>query len=181
MIVEGKKVGIIYHYTKLNNLEDLIKSDWKMYSRNGETISFTRSYDLWISSRGDISVHNGYVVRLAFDGTKMSDKHKIAPLSGLKDDEPDVWNYKHNRGYRVDRSSREAEEALVGQGVDVEPYLIQVDILKMRNDEERVEKIKQKLPNKVKFNHTRRLQSVKEDVRSDFTESIDKTIYLLRK
>jgi hypothetical protein len=180
MINEGKQVGVIYHYTKLDYLEALIKSGWKMRSRNGETISFTRNFDLWVIG-GDISVHRGYVVRLAFDGTKMSNKHKISPLAGLKDDEKNVWDPKHNKGYRVDRSSGEAEEALVGQGVDVEPYLLQVDILKMRDDEERVEKIKQLLPKGVVFNHTRKLQSVKEDVRRDFAEATDVTFYILMK
>ena len=81
-LLERKQVGPIYHFTYLDKLIEILKSNsLKSYSkenRNGVNtsyISFTRS------KKFEDEIGFGAEVRLVIDGTKLSDKYHIEPFN----------------------------------------------------------------------------------------------------
>ncbi len=145
-ISEAKQVGTVYHYTDLESLHKLINQDvpFRMYSKNNETISTTRNSNLHLT--GGYNKHfSKSGVRIALDGDKISEHHKIKPVAGLIDNEPDVLNHKHNE-YRVSRNSGEAEESIMKHPFDMKKYIKHIHIIRHREHDEKYEKeIKPKL------------------------------------
>jgi len=75
IIKEAKQVGILYHFTTINNLEDILKSKG-LKSDFFDYISFTRNFNLQKTS----DYFKDHKVRLTFDGNKLSNKYKIEPF-----------------------------------------------------------------------------------------------------
>ena len=145
-IGEAKQVGTIYHYTDLESLHKMVHQNdpFVMRSYNGETISTSRNSNLPITGG-----HNKHFaksgVRIALDGDKISEHHKVRPVAGLIDNEPDVLNHKHN-DHRVKRSSGEAEESIMKHPFDMKKYIKHIHIIRNREHDEKYEKeIKPKL------------------------------------
>lgn len=117
-IYEEKQVGILYHFTQINWLEDIIKSNYVLKSStrikiNGERkpiVSFTRQYDL---PREAVYVSNSNV-RITVNGDKLSNKYKIQPRA----------DFTSSDGYK-----KEKEEAVFGDKIDIKNFIIQIDIL----------------------------------------------------
>lgn len=131
--LEAKRVGDIYHFTRLDSLHHMMHQEhpFQLQSHNNETISATRNPILPVLNK-DFRDHE---VRITINGDKLSTKHKVKPLAGLVDNEKDVFNHKHNDGYRVKRSSGEAEEAILKQPLDLKPYIKHIHIVSGRNHE----------------------------------------------
>ena len=130
-LFEKKMVGIIYHFTTPSAAMDILREDM-MHSQLGH-ISFTRNPDLkhWYEE------YDSYV-RLAFNGSDMSDKFKIEPhlykphkFDPLQDielfrDEMPKLTYKE----RLELFKDEREETIKKSEIyGVKKYLVQIDIL----------------------------------------------------
>lgn len=78
ILYEAKQVGVIYHYTSLQGLFDIM-DDNRLYAgtfeKESNVISFTR--DKFFGNRLRAGVKTD--VRIVFDGNKLSNKYKIGP------------------------------------------------------------------------------------------------------
>lgn len=134
---EAKQVGTIYHFTTIERLHDMIHQEhpFELKSHNESTISTTRNPQLPIHNK----TFKDHGVRIALDGDKISEHHKVRPVAGLTDNAPDVLNHKHNDGYRVKRSSGEHEEAILHHPFNIKPYIKHIHIIKNRDTNDAVE------------------------------------------
>ena len=86
-ISEGKKVGTLYHFTRLSSLLNMLPNfDLKSYQ---EYISFTRNYNLIHPKHNnsfslDYEIGDKRNVRIVIDGDKLSNKYKIKPYIDLE-------------------------------------------------------------------------------------------------
>ena len=137
-MLEGKQVGLLYHFTKGINLRKIIQGTelsepFELISRNG-VISTTRNQ--FMSSeifRNDFQIEKGYIVRITLDGNKISEKYNIKAVAGYTDYDPDIFNTSKNFK-RIKRSSGEAEEVIKIPKINILPYIIEINILQY-NDE----------------------------------------------
>jgi hypothetical protein len=112
-IKEGKQVGNIYHFTKVEALNHLI-SDEKQKEYGLEVFEFFARNDRFSCTRDgclahnilskDINVSKGYTVRIDFDGNKISNNFKIRPINGYINDE--------DNGKRIGKEYQEKEEVI---------------------------------------------------------------------
>ena len=175
---ESKNVGIIYHFTTKKSIKKLLNPlpDWnaelfEFISHNG-VISTTRNFmaaDNIINNGTDLDLCT-YNIRIALDGTGISNKYKIRPLAGLKNNDTDVFNQDKNDN-RVLRNSGEAEEAIYSKKVKsfkLLPYILDIQIYNCNSrDEELYEEIKQMLMDKnvdIPVSLVRKYKPLKEEV-----------------
>lgn len=144
MIQEAKQVGTIYHFTKPTNLKNLMddeyqkskggKGAWHMTSQNGY-ISATRNHELSrqiLPKHHQLDLEHGYSARITLDGDKISERHKIGPVKGLRNDNTDILNHRHNDRNRVSRHTGEREEAIhtdKDEFLNICPYIKRVDFV----------------------------------------------------
>lgn len=139
-INEAKQVGTLYHFTKPENLHKLLDDDLQKSRGNGSlhlishnnSISTTRNYNLsqdvlHRKLKGNLGVDKGYSVRIALDGDKISEHHKIRPVLGLKDNEHDVHNLKDTN--RVSRHEQENEESVNSSRLPIKQYIKRIDFV----------------------------------------------------
>lgn len=138
---EAKQVGTIYHFTRPHNIEHLLnKSKQEEYglevlefiSMNGN-FSTTRNSSMTSDfTHPVLNAKNGYIIRLALDGDKLSNKYRIKPIRGLDDNSFDVFS----NGNRVPLNWGENEEVILGNKnkkdettFKLKDYLLQIDIV----------------------------------------------------
>lgn len=138
---EAKQVGTIYHFTRPHNIEHLLnKSKQEEYSLDVlEFISMNGNFSTTRNSSMTsdfthpvLNAKNGYIVRLALDGDKLSNKYRIKPIRGLDDNSFDVFG----NGNRVPLKWGENEEVILGNKnkkdettFKLKDYLLQIDIV----------------------------------------------------
>lgn len=111
-LIEGKQVGILYHYTSIPRLLSILKDNkLKITSSGRPYVSFTRDKNFHKSSR--FGLGGNMDVRLVVDGNKLSQKYKITP-----------YQY-HFQDY--DFKQDEAEEIVDKNIENIKSYLIQID------------------------------------------------------
>lgn len=117
-LAEAKQVGIIYHFTSMSNAWGILhngnlkpKGNGQFYfdgnhfvnDRARDWVSFTRNKNLKITPGAGGGAHVGEVwneVRLAFDGDKLSNRHRIEPF--------------HDDDGSLQRTDNQAEEKIKG-------------------------------------------------------------------
>lgn len=136
---EWKQVGIIYHFTKLANLEMMLKYNFLMVSRNNH-FSTTRKYNLPTHNKGDVTLSRGYNVRIQIDGNRLSEKYKIKPLRGATHPTNDIFQ---NNVSRVPYWYEENEEVILNieDGLELKNFILGVDILKSEVSKDEILKI----------------------------------------
>jgi hypothetical protein len=139
-IDEAKQVGIIYHFTSVNNLIGIVRKN-VMYSNLGY-ISFTRNSRLG---------YNDAEVRIMFDGDKMSNKFKFEPFQhkGAYSYDKDIETIRKSYG-------GEWEESIKKNKIkDILKYIKRIDILDeikdYPSDMKKLDDIKKKLSNNIEF------------------------------
>lgn len=121
LVMEGKQVGILYHFTDLYSLKDIIKDNKlnKMYSKY---VSFTRDKNFWKEGgQHNIirSISGNSSVRLSIDGDKLSDNYKIKPYS-----------FYRSSNLKIDSlGDVEAEERVEGSIDNLDKYVISYDVI----------------------------------------------------
>jgi hypothetical protein len=112
-IFEGKQVGVIYHFTSIYNLYDILRDNSFLRRGLGRIrISCTRNYNM---KSKELKLEK-QCCRITLDGNKLSHKYKIEPH--LDPNYPD----KEEREERIilDRSL---------DPIDLKKYAIRIDIL----------------------------------------------------
>jgi hypothetical protein len=121
--IEGKQVGILYHYTSIHRLlqileSNVLKSDLDKGPIVREFVSFTRDKHFHINYRDNISKD----CRLVIDGDKLSHHYKLQP-----------YNYFNPRDHIVkphQGTYDESEERIrIRKLPDIRKYIIKVQIL----------------------------------------------------
>jgi hypothetical protein len=114
---ESKNIGILYHYTSLENALNIIKSGQLKSSisdQGKEAISFTRNKNF--HKRNTMNgVSNE--VRLVLDGTSLSNNYKISPYS--------------QSGFEKNTPNFESEEVITSKTpfqIPIEKYMISIDV-----------------------------------------------------
>ena len=113
-LFERKQVGLLYHWTYLDALEKILKTD-KMWSAMNY-ISFSRNKNLNFHDRP---------VKITFDGDKMSDEFKFEPHLYMKD-----VNYKEESEERIecDEYSETKETGWEDMISGVKKYIIDIEV-----------------------------------------------------
>lgn len=124
ILKEAKQVGIVYHYTPLENLESIIKNRY-IFPNDEQQISTTRNpliYTLIFSEE------ENNLARLMLDGNKISNKYKIRPFSYDS----------------VGRMGDQFEEQIVVNGKNFYffPYLKRIDLFITNPEDKKILKIK---------------------------------------
>ncbi len=96
-LIEGKQVGIIYHFTNKKGLDGILKSNSikcseETYKGNDlYFVSFTRNKNFHKKGMSfDVKIE----YRISIDGNKLSNKYKIKPFAYTPG-----WNYENNWDY----------------------------------------------------------------------------------
>ena len=124
---EAKQIGVIYHFTSMSNAwgikwDKTIRPKGEgrfefngfafVNDRGRDWVSFTRNKNLRITPGAGGGLHNGelwHEVRIAFDGDKLSQHHKIKPF--------------HDNDGSLRRQDNQAEEMIKGE-VDVRKAIL---------------------------------------------------------
>ena len=127
--VEGKQVGILYHYTSMFRLPEILesnvlKSDKDKSSVVNKYISFTRDKHFHINYRDNISKD----CRLVIDGDKLSHHYKLQPYNYFN---PRDHITKPHRGSWDEQEERIATQELP----NIRKYIIKVQILDTETEE----------------------------------------------
>jgi hypothetical protein len=139
---EGKQVGDVYHFTTLENLNNMLEKGIIHPNYEGQ-ISTTRNKNVDVTPfMGDTMNEGDSLVRLKLDGNKISYKYKIRPYHYDEDSPPE----EREPAYII---KLEFEEQIITNGKDLPifPYLKEVFITKGNNeiDNEILSKIEKKL------------------------------------
>ena len=121
LINERKQVGTLYHFTKYDNMIDIINENFILKSIHGTLtqpyISFTRNKAMSSDTILD-------QVRIVIDGSLLSDRYKLEPHADAK------------AGYgrsSVDESEERVSMIRYPKGVDILKCLIRIDVKKPTN------------------------------------------------
>lgn len=124
-ILESKQVGVLYHYTSLENIYKILLTN---RLESGDAGMQSDSYDgLFISTTRDKNFHNqkrtidSTECRIVLNGDKISNRYKIIP---------------HNQiDYDKTRSNNtESEEAILSDVIsNLNNYIIRIDFFKHPN------------------------------------------------
>lgn len=133
-IIEGKQVGVLYHFTSAHNAYAIIEGEGHLkpkgdggFSFNGEAfvidrprdwISFTRNPNLIATPAAGGDGREWGEVRIALDGDRLSQRFKIAPY--------------HDHDDRLTRHDAQAEERVMGEMRRFKDAIIQIDFLARR-------------------------------------------------
>lgn len=116
-LTEGKQVGILYHYTKYENLINILHTDTLIAGKhngvNRKYVSFTRNKNFHLSN-GSIPTH----VRLVIDGDKLSNRYKIEPFT----DDDSIY------GYDVRLPDEMEERIRLKEVKKISNYILRIDI-----------------------------------------------------
>lgn len=173
-IEEGKNIGIIYHFTRFNNMIKLLKGNKEL---NLEILEFI-SYNGYISCSRNFAMSDdifnndfplsSYNIRIAIDGTKLSNKYKIKPISGLIDNDGDIFD--HNNNFkRVKRETGKSEEVLLAKKINLKDYIKEIQIYNFHNERDidyknKIEYLLKQNNLNIPVNLVRKFKPLKEDV-----------------
>lgn len=141
---EEKQVGIIYHYTSLWSLLDILKDNFLIAKTDVfnsvpegfKHISFTRDKNFHKSPTRDSDGIGGTSVRIVIDGDKLSNKYKIEPYNYFGD-KKELGDWAESKGKLKDRF--EAEERIyigkIQKISDINKYVISYEILRDKFNE----------------------------------------------
>ena len=118
LLNEAKQVGILYHFTDMFSLINILKTDTLKASNKHEkdkspTVSLTRDK---LGDIGGVGGTGTKTVRISIDGDKLSNKYKIIP-----------YNYYSNYPDFKD-SSDEMEEIVQGDIKNIKNYIIEIRV-----------------------------------------------------
>ena len=130
-LFERKQVGILYHFTSLQDAWGILHDkEIKINPDAGgitagyggfvvtqprEGISFTRNHNLKAAAAAGGSGNEWGEVRLAFDGDKISDRYKVEP----------AVDWKHG----ITRQEDQAEEMVRRDKVDISSTILKIDVM----------------------------------------------------
>jgi hypothetical protein len=128
-LFEAKNVGILYHFTSIDNLIEIIETN-KMIG--GDSISFTRDKN-FINTTGAASIGEPAECRIVIDGDKLSNRYKIRPYNFFSN-EYDVTRPNRETGLVINDkdfiAGSESEEVVLSSVIEnIKDYIIRVDFI----------------------------------------------------
>jgi len=130
LLNEGKQVGILYHYTSPDNMEDIKKNGIKFSSPQQEIsnmyyISATRK------KQTSWTEYSSYSLEIVLDGNKISERYKITPIQAMTFLDPSFKKSGVKRDFSEEFWNEElAEERILSK---TSGYLSPEYILKINN------------------------------------------------
>jgi hypothetical protein len=129
ILLEGKQVGTIYHYTTVDGLQGILKDGYLKPSPARQEqlsyVSFSRNKALG-STLGPSKTQ----VRISIDGDKLSNKYKLLPYTQL---EPETEKDKENWNKSFSKTSSESEVIIPSKKynnkIEIIPYINNIDII----------------------------------------------------
>lgn len=198
---EAKQVGTIYHFTRPHNIAHLLNKT-KQAEYGLEVLEFISMNGNFSTTRNSsmtsdfthpvLNAKNGYIVRIALNGDKLSNKYKIKPIRGLDDNSFDVFG----AGIRVPLNWGENEEVVLGDKkkkdentFKLKNYLLQIDIIyisSMTREEtleikDNIEKLLKQNNLKIPVNVVKKFSDLKNTKQMRIFESeltVEKCMYL---
>ena len=132
-LTEAKQVGILYHYTSLENLIKITKTNMlRPFEYDG--ISFTRDKHFHKVNRSADSDSVEKECRIVLDGNKLSHRYKIRPYNyfGTVDYNPS----KDIKLYYKHIPPMDEQEELIREPIrNLNPYVIKIQIFKVAIEE----------------------------------------------
>lgn len=132
---EARQVGVIYHFTYINNIFDILNSGLKgdiNYANNFFEYGF--SFEHYLKNKNkfygycftrDKNIQSKFFknqdIVIVLDGNKMSENYKIFPIA--------------EAAYRRKFQNSESEERLISKksSIDLKPYIKEIKLLKTQN------------------------------------------------
>ncbi|MFW6008971.1 MAG: hypothetical protein ACOCP8_06880 [archaeon] len=138
----AKQVGIIYHYTRLIDIINILRTDkidthpvgGDFYDDEDKifdkwAVSFTRNQNFHQITRPI----GGTDCRITFDGNKLSENHKIEPLHDT--------HYFSDEDFGTEKMQQEEIVVCTGEAMSpIKPYIISVDFDKTKLDSQEMYK-----------------------------------------
>lgn len=120
LLKEAKQVGVIYHYTHVGALQDILKSDeLNTGVGNQPYISCTRNKNFHKTPRHGLADGKGINCVIILDGNKLSNKYKIGPYNFFANGLDDT--------YKDDDDIDEDEEAIWTEEIpNISKYIIAI-------------------------------------------------------
>ena len=127
-IIEGKQVGIIYHFTSMHSAWSIVEEDIMKPKEGGgisydgnafvidrfrDWVSFTRNHNLIATPAAGGDGRSWGEVRIAFDGDRLSNRHSIRPY--------------HDSDEYLTRADNQSEERIMGEVRGIRDAIIQID------------------------------------------------------
>ena len=125
--IEAKQVGILYHYTSLDNIFGILQQN-RLGMQKGGFVSFTR--DKHFEKHPRVEVHTE--CRLVINGDKLSNRYKIEPHNyyGTHDKYYDADRKVERYSYTHHGSWDEQEERITGAVENLRNYIIKIQLYK---------------------------------------------------
>ena len=121
LILESKQLGIIYHYTGIYNLSEMLKyNDFKLKS-DMNYISFTRNPSMFSSELRPSKLQ----CRIAIDGNKLSNFYKLNPYMDIKNDLNREHGEAEERFIKVDDLFMSNSKTTI----NIKDFIIEIDIM----------------------------------------------------
>ena len=111
---EGKQVGVLYHYTMIDKLIQILVSNELRTTKISKLVSFTRDKNFHKHYRFGINTDH---IRLVFDGDKIANNYKVTPYNDFP-------------GSTRPGTDDETEERIIGPLRNLDKYLIKIQIFK---------------------------------------------------
>lgn len=87
LLIEAKQVGILYHYTPLSNLKNILATRHLFPNDEGQISTSVRAN---MGTRGFDLMKGGSIARIMLDGDKISNRYRVRPFSfGGNEDNPE--------------------------------------------------------------------------------------------
>ena len=114
LILESKNVGIIYHFTSIENLYFMLENNNFKLKSEYNYVSFTRNSNLFSSELNPSKLQT----RIMIDGNKLSNYYKITPY----------------KDFSIKKEHGEAEERFIFSEntlkyIDIKNFIIEIDII----------------------------------------------------
>lgn len=133
---EAKQVGIIYHFTRVENAinileNDLLKATFSSKNIKGKTVSTTRDKNFVNTRQDNLSISGGDIA-FKLNGNKLSNKYQVMPYDDTYDQAEKDYDY-------IDKESwgDEQEEIWYGKALNgdngfknIKKYIIEIIISK---------------------------------------------------
>lgn len=126
--LRGKQVGILYHYTPITSIRDIIRDNFQL-----KDFEFNRGYISFTRDGSGILGRGSAFSRFVLDGNKLSNNIIVSPDSVAKSNGKLASDNDGNILYKTG-IKKQAEERVYIKSLNIKPYLLGIQIIKQYAD-----------------------------------------------